>query len=110
MGLEGTPFEYKALRRTVQAIWAGRRAAVVPDEGDKSRLGSVLLGQKKYADAEPLLLQGYAGLKQRETKIPAEAKVRLTEALKRLVQLYDSWDKKDEAARGRKELEATKKQ
>jgi hypothetical protein len=27
--------------------------------------------QKKYADAEPLLLQSYEGLTQREAKIPA---------------------------------------
>ena len=30
----------------------------------------------------------------------------LTEALERLVQLYDAWDKPDEAAKWRKELEA----
>ena len=36
----------------------------------QSKLGGVLLGQKKYADAEPLLLQGYEGMKQREAKIP----------------------------------------
>jgi len=30
------------------------------------RLGAAILGQHKYADAEPLLLQGYEGMKQRE--------------------------------------------
>jgi hypothetical protein len=34
--------------------------------------------------------------------------VRLTEALERLVQLYDGWGKRDEAARWRAELEARK--
>jgi hypothetical protein len=33
---------------------------------------------------------------------------RLTEALGRLVQLYDAWGKKDEAAKWRKELEEAK--
>ena len=47
-------------------------------------LGGALLGQKKYAEAEPLLLAGYEGMKQREAKIPPEGKVRLTEALERL--------------------------
>ena len=36
----------------------------------QSLLGGALLGQKKYAEAEPLLLKGYEGLKQRETTIP----------------------------------------
>jgi len=37
-------------------------------------LGGSLLGQKKYAEAEPLLLSGYEGMKQREVKIPPEVK------------------------------------
>ncbi len=70
----------------------------------QSMLGEALLGQKTYADAEPLLLKGYEGMKQREAKIPPQGKVRLTEALQRLVQLYEAMDKKDEAAKWREEL------
>ena len=40
-------------------------------------MGATLLGQKKYAEAEPLLLAGYEGMKQREAKIPAAGKIRL---------------------------------
>jgi serine/threonine protein kinase len=69
----------------------------------KSLLGGVLLDRKNYAAAEPLLLKGYAGMKQREKTIPAQAKVRLTEALQRLVQLYDATGKQDDAAKWRKE-------
>jgi TolA-binding protein len=72
-------------------------------------LGEALLGQKKYADAEPLLLKGYQGMKQREAKIPPQGKPRLREALERLVQLYEATGKKDEAARWRKELDEPKK-
>ena len=64
-----------------------------------------LLGQKKYAEAEPLLLAGYEGMKQRDDKIPVAGKVRLTEALERLVRLFEMIDKKDEAATWRKKLE-----
>ena len=32
----------------------------------QSLLGGALLGQKKYAEAEPLLLAGYAGMKRRQ--------------------------------------------
>ena len=40
----------------------------------KSLLGGAQLGQKKYADAEPLLLAGYDGMKQREKTIPPQGK------------------------------------
>src|SRR5207302_561833 len=56
----------------------------------KSMLGGALLGQKKFAEAEPLLLAGYDEMKQREAKIPKEGMLRLTEALERLVKLYDA--------------------
>jgi hypothetical protein len=74
----------------------------------KSLLGGALLGQKKYADAEPLLLTGYEGMKQRELKIPPQGKVRLSEALERLVQLYEATGQMDKAEQWRKELEATR--
>jgi hypothetical protein len=72
----------------------------------QSLLGGSLLGQKKYAEAEPLLLKGYAGLKKREKSIPPQAAPRLREAVQRLVQLYEATAKKDEAAKWRKELDA----
>jgi non-specific serine/threonine protein kinase/serine/threonine-protein kinase len=69
----------------------------------KSLLGGALLGQKKYTEAEPLLLAGYEGMKQREAD-----KARLTQALERLVQLYEATDKKDQADAWRKKLEEAK--
>jgi serine/threonine protein kinase/tetratricopeptide (TPR) repeat protein len=74
----------------------------------RSRLGGALLAQKKYAEAEPLLVRGYEGLKKHEADIPSYLKGCPTEALERLVQLYDAWKKPDEAARWRKELKARK--
>ena len=69
-----------------------------------SMLGGSLLGQMKFADAEPLLLAGYDGMNQRETKIPAPDRHRLTDALGRLVQLYDAWGKPEKAAEWRAKL------
>ena len=70
-------------------------------------LGGVLVGEQKHAEAEPHLLKGYEGMKARADKIPPQLKqVRLSEALKRLVKLYDDWGKPGEAARWRKALEA----
>ena len=67
-------------------------------------LGGALLGQKKYTDAEPLLLKGYEGMKAREKTIPPQGKVFLVEATERLVQLYEATGNAAEAERWRKEL------
>jgi serine/threonine protein kinase/tetratricopeptide (TPR) repeat protein len=79
-----------------------------PTYNTKSLLGGSLLGQKKYAEAEPLLLAGYEGMKQREGKIPLVLKVRLTESIERLVQLYQATGKTDKAAEWRKKLSEAK--
>jgi hypothetical protein len=60
-------------------------------------LGEGLLGQKKYSEAEPLLLSGYEGIKQREGNIRDHHKV-FTEALQSLVQLYQTTNQPDKAA------------
>ena len=73
-----------------------------------SLLGASLAGQKKYADAEPLLLQGYEGLQQRQASMPPylNAPRRITESLERLVQLYDAWGKPAQAAEWKQKLAA----
>ncbi len=62
-----------------------------------ARLGLNLLYQKKYTEAEPLLLSGYEGIKQREGKISPVDEIRLTEAIQRLVQLYEAWGELEKA-------------
>jgi serine/threonine protein kinase/tetratricopeptide (TPR) repeat protein len=62
----------------------------------KSLLGGALLGQKKYAEAEPLLLAGYEGMKQREKTIPPQVASRIVEALDRLIELYTATNKPEE--------------
>jgi eukaryotic-like serine/threonine-protein kinase len=75
----------------------------------KSMLGGALLAQKKFAAAKPLLLAGYEGMKQCEAKIPPESKVRVDEAIERLIQLAKVLEKKDDEAKWRTELEVRKK-
>jgi len=76
------------------------RQAKSPDAwitfNSQSLLGGALLGQKKYADAESQLVEGFEGMKQREKSIPPTGKVRLPEALDRLIQLYTETNKPDE--------------
>jgi serine/threonine protein kinase/tetratricopeptide (TPR) repeat protein len=72
----------------------------------EAAIGACLLGRKKYAEAERRLVKGCTGLQQHKDAIPGSQRVRLTEALGWLVQLYEEWDKPDDAAKWRKELEA----
>ena len=51
-------------------------------------LGASLLGQRKFAEAETVLLEAYAGLKKNEAAIPADYKVRIRDAADYLAQLY----------------------
>ncbi len=90
---------------------SSRRAdKLFPDAGYRfyliSLLGGSLAGQAKYAEAEPLLRQGYEGLVQRQASLPPylNAPRRVTESLERLVQLYDAWGKPSQAAEWKKKL------
>ncbi len=70
-------------------------------------LGSALLGQSKHIEAEPLLAAGYAGLRKTlSATAPQQHQTTLTEALQRLVQLYQAAGKAEEATRWQKELDA----
>ena len=54
----------------------------------KSILGEALLDQKKYTNAEPLLLQAYDGMQRRLKLIPPEGLFRVSDAVDRLIRLY----------------------
>jgi serine/threonine protein kinase len=83
------------------------REQKLPDEwrfNTASLLGGALLGQKKYAAAELLLLQGYEGMKQRQAKIRWDYEIRLTEAVERLVSLYEATNQPEKARTWREKL------
>ena len=65
----------------------------------RSLLGGALLGQKRYAEAGPLLRSGYEGMKQRAGTIPSQGKDRLVEALDRLIELAEATNKADDVKR-----------
>ena len=75
-----------------------------------SLLSGALAGQKQHAAAEPLLLQGFEGMKQRAGKIPRNAKPRLGEAADRLVAFYEARGNAAEAAKWREERQALAEQ
>jgi serine/threonine protein kinase/tetratricopeptide (TPR) repeat protein len=72
----------------------------------RSLLGGSLSSQKKWPEAEPLLISGYEGMTAREAKIPAPQKKRIGEAGARIVALYEAWGKKEKADEWRKRLAA----
>ena len=67
-------------------------------------LGRLLTGTKKYAEAEPLLLSGYNGMKQREEQIPQRARPSLIDAAQRLAQLYEGTGQSRKLAQWKQKL------
>ena len=74
--------------------WQGFRAETL--------LGASLAGQKKYADAEPLLLEGYQGMVARKDKIEVPNWYHLDRAREWIVQLYQAWGKPAKAVEWKK--------
>jgi eukaryotic-like serine/threonine-protein kinase len=73
--------------------WKGFRA--------ESLLGASLAGQKKYAEAQPLLLEGYQGMAARKEQIEPPNRHYLDAAHEWLIQLYSAWGKPDKATEWR---------
>jgi serine/threonine protein kinase/tetratricopeptide (TPR) repeat protein len=92
------------LVREAVAIWEKQK----PDDQRRfywtSLLGEVLAGQKKYAEAELLVLRGYEGMKQREAILPGVEKRRLAEAGERVVRFYETTKQPDKARVWRESL------
>ncbi len=68
----------------------------------ESLVGASLAGQKKYAEAEPLLLEGYRGMTERQDRIEGWNRYHLDRAHEWLVQLYQAWGKPGKVAEWRK--------
>jgi tetratricopeptide (TPR) repeat protein len=81
---------------------------VMPESWERyncqSMLGGSLEGQRKYTEAEPLLISGYKGVRQREAAIPLAERRALPEARERIVQLYENWEKPEKASEWRQRL------
>jgi len=64
----------------------------------ESLVGESLTGEKKYAEAEPLLLEGYQGMLARKDLIAVPDRYHLELAHRWLIQLYEAWGKPAKAA------------
>ncbi len=72
----------------------------------RAMLGVSLLGQERYEEAEPHLVEGYDGMKSREATIPPPGRIRVPESLDRLIELYTRTGKSEQAAKYRTLREA----
>ena len=83
---------------------------IAPDSWERydceSLLGASLTGQKKYREAEPLLIDGYEEMLRRKATIPAGNESALDRAGQRILHLYRSWGKTTQAAAWTKTLES----
>jgi tetratricopeptide (TPR) repeat protein len=71
-----------------------------------SLLGEALRGQGKFAEAEPLLVDGANGMQEREAQMDPCCREFVSIANARVVTLYEQWGRPDEAAAWRKKLPA----
>ncbi len=75
---------------------------IQPDDWQRFRaeslLGESLAGEKKYAEAEPLLVEGYQGMLARKERIGVPDRYHLELAHQWVVKLYRAWGKPDKAA------------
>jgi serine/threonine protein kinase len=76
----------------------------------RSWLAVSLLGQKRFSEAETLLLSSYDGVKKRQSELPIDRKDRVGKVAERLVQLYTEWGKSAEAEKWKKTLAEFEKQ
>jgi tetratricopeptide (TPR) repeat protein len=83
-----------------------------PDDWQRFRaeslLGASLAGQKKYVEAERLLLEGYQGMLARKDRIDVPEWYHLDRAREWIIQLYQAWGKPEKAAEWREKLKAIK--
>ena len=89
--------EAEPLLREGLTIWEGNRPDGWQRFDAQSVYGGSLLGQRRYADAEPVILSGCEGLKARELRIPAPSRARLIEAIERVVSLYTALERPETA-------------
>ncbi len=74
----------------------------------QSMLGASIAGQKRYQDAEPLVVAAYEALIQRKASIPPANVSVIDQAGQRVIQLYRDWGKPEKSAEWTRRLERSK--
>jgi tetratricopeptide (TPR) repeat protein len=107
---EDLALAYQTQGRSAEAEPLAREAFEVnlkdgPEDWDRFRaeslLGASLAGQKRYAEAEPLLLEGYKGMEAQKDQVLMSNWYNLDLARDWLAELYRAWGKAAKAAEWR---------
>jgi serine/threonine protein kinase/tetratricopeptide (TPR) repeat protein len=104
---QGRPAEAEAFAREALTAWEHADPGAWQGFATRVQLGVSLAAQKKFTEAEPLLLAGYEGMKSRERSMrPDERADNLPDALGHLVQFYTDSGQPEKAAEWRQKLDA----
>jgi serine/threonine protein kinase/Tfp pilus assembly protein PilF len=98
----------KTLREGL-AIYQKKLPQATPRYNTESLLGAALAGQRKYVESEPLLLNGFKGFLAGADKLNAVGQQQQLAAVRRIIDLYDAWNRPEDAAPYRKRLEMLQK-
>ena len=89
---------------------AGVFNRVLPEAWERfntqSMLGAALEAQKKFAEAEPLLVSGYEEMSSRKPATNVRGRFTLNQAGEAVVKLYQDWGKPEKASEGKTRLAA----
>jgi tetratricopeptide (TPR) repeat protein len=100
--------EAEAILRESLAVYVKAKASELKRFRGASLLGETLLEQNQFAAAEPLLLQGYEGMKRLETSIPAPQSNWLIAAGQLVVRFYEVTDQPEKAREWQEKVAADK--
>jgi serine/threonine protein kinase len=98
----------KALRESL-TIYEKKLPKAVMRHDTESLLGAALAGQKKYDDAEPLLINSAKELLATYAKLSSDDRVLARAAAQRVIEFYGTWHRPEDAAKWRKQLAEVKK-
>jgi hypothetical protein len=104
------PSKSKTSHRSLSSLGSPRSSVLCCGWTAESFFGYASTGLQRLADAEPLLVDGYEGLKIRESAIHVTARFHVSSALDRVIQLYDDWGKPDQVAEWRKKRQSISQQ
>lgn len=102
--MQGQFVEAETLARECMEIRAKLNPGASGQFAAQSLLGGALMGQKKYTEAEPLLVSAYEEMQKREADVGAARKVLLRYALERVVHLYELTNQPEKVAQWKVKL------
>jgi hypothetical protein len=97
----------EATQRRVLNAYVDAKLDVWQRYSCEALLGESLVAEKRWSEAEPILLAGYDGMRQREASIPAASRANVRNAAGWLVRLYTEEGKPDLAEQWKQKSAAT---